>query len=89
MGGAFQHRAARDGNRPVTFTDNDLVALEQHLVNKVEHGWTMYKLEGLITRMKASEKTMIELLILCDSAENKEAIMEATLPWRRITGREL
>lgn len=38
-----------------TFDDHDLQALKEHLVTKVEHGWTMYKLEGLIERLEAAE----------------------------------
>lgn len=40
------------------FTNDDLSALKAHLVQKVEHGWTLYKLEGLIARLEAAEKVV-------------------------------
>jgi len=42
----------------MSFTDADLAALKNHLVTKVEHGWTVYKLEGLIDRLGAAERFM-------------------------------
>ena len=38
------------------FTNQDLIDLRRHLLEKVEHGWTTYKLEGLIYRLEEAEK---------------------------------
>jgi len=40
----------------VTFTDKDLFDLQRHLAEKVEHGWAMWKIEGLINRLKEAER---------------------------------
>jgi hypothetical protein len=38
------------------FTDSDLDALKHHLAEKVEHGWAVWKIEGLIVRLQEAEK---------------------------------
>lgn len=38
------------------FTDKDLEDLKRHLLEKVEHGLAMWKIEGLIYRLEQAER---------------------------------
>lgn len=66
------------------FTDEELKEIQEH--GKFSCN-TCGCNSGLIARVDEAENTIMRLLILCDSADNKQAIMEATLPWRKARGR--
>lgn len=74
------------------FTDDDLKRLKEALSGELPRFsyWAKADLQvlvNLIARTEAGERTMMDLLILCDSEENRDAIMEAMLPWRKSAGK--
>lgn len=41
----------------------------------------------ILARLDTAETTIVDLLLICDSAENKEAILEAMEPWHKSRGK--
>ena len=67
------------------FDDKELAALESEL--EPSHNWTCHTeradvWKALIARLKASERGIMNLLTIADSAENHDAIVEALREWR-------